>query len=235
MIKRNIIFELILALAITILSATMALASPQRIISLSPAVTEQLHLLGEYDKIVGNTTYCLVPAGQKGKEKVGTIVDINIEKIVGLKPDLILTTQLTNDRSIRKLKDMGIKVEVFPQPKGFEEICQQFIRLGDIVRKRDKAEEIVSKAKGKVREIRKRVEMLPKPKVFVQLGAKPLFTATGDSFVDDFIDFAGGVNITHNLKRGLITREEVIKKNPDIIMIVTMGIAGDREKKVWRK
>lgn len=231
--KRNIVFGLVLAVVIIVLSATMALAAPQRIISLAPSVTEQLHLLGEYDRIVGNTTYCQVPAGEKGKEKVGTIVDINLEKIVSLKPDLILMTQLTNEKSIRKLKDMGIKVEIFPQPRGFEEICGQFIRLGEIVGKRDKAEEIVLKAKGEVREIRKRVETLPKPKVFVQLGAKPLFTATGNSFVDDFVSFAGGINIARGLDIGFYSREEVVGHNPDIILIVVMGIAAEEEKEAW--
>lgn len=229
---KKIIFWAIAGWGLTILSAVTATAAPQRIISLAPSVTEQLRLLGDYDKIVGNTTYCLVPPGEKGKAKVGTITEINVEKIASLKPDLIITTRLSSEKGIRKLEGMGIRVEVFPQPKGFEEVCEQFMRLAEIMGKRDKGAKIVSKARREVEEVRRKVANLPtRPKVFIQLGAKPLFAATGESFVDDFIDFAGGVNIAGG--GGLYSREEVVRQNPDIILIISMGIAGEEELKEW--
>jgi len=81
----------------------------------------------------------------------------------------------------------------------------------------------------------KGVEGLSKPKVFVQVGAKPLFTITGESFVNDFIRFAGGINIAQNQSSGFYSREEVLKQDPDVIIIVTMGIAGEEEKEVWQR
>ncbi|MCK5558407.1 MAG: ABC transporter substrate-binding protein, partial [Candidatus Hydrogenedentes bacterium] len=73
------------------------------------------------------------------------------------------------------------------------------------------------------------------PKVFIQLGTKPLFTANKESFLNDYVKLAGGTNIAEDAKTGLYSREKVIRKNPDYIIITSMGLAGEDEKKVWGK
>ncbi len=208
---------------------------PQRIISLGPSITEQLYLLGLQDRLIGCTIYCKKPKEAESKEKIGTVVEINLEKIVSLKPDLVLATSLTDPKTIEKLKRLGIKVVSFSSPKNFVQICEQFLKLGKITGRQKVAEKLVEEAKQKAESLRKKVKGLPEPKVFVQVGAKPLFTVTGDSFVNDFIEFAGGVNIAQNLNMGLYSREEVLKNNPDVIIIVTMGIVGEQEKEIWER
>ena len=208
---------------------------PQRIISLGPALTEELYLLGLGSKLVGNTVYCKIPPEAKNKEKIGTVIDVNIEKIISLEPDLVLATSLTDSKTIDKLKNVRIKVVKFNQPKNFNEICEHVLRLGKITGKEKEAKKIIKIARDGVNIIRKKVEKLQKPKVFIQLGSKPLFTVTGDSFVNDFIEFGGGINIVRKLKSGLYNIEDVLKKNPDVIIIPTMGIIGEQEKKNWQK
>ncbi len=208
---------------------------PQHIISLAPSITEQLCLLGLQDHLIGVTTYCDRPPEMKDKEKVGSVVEVNIEKIFRLKPDLVLASSLTNPKAIEKLKGLGIRVTHFPTPKSYDQLCEQFLELGRMTGREKVAEKIVREAKERVERIRKSVEGLPKPKVFVQLGAKPLFTATGEYFVNDFIEYAGGINISQDQSIGLYSREEVIKQNPDVIIIVTMGIVGEEEKAVWQR
>lgn len=208
---------------------------PQRIISLGVALTEELYILGVDDRLVGCTVYCQKPPEAKKKEKVGTVIEVNLEKVVSLKPDLVLTTSLTNPKAKEKLKNLGIKIVDFPQARSFAEACEQFLRLGRIVGKEREAEEIVNSAKAKVDSLKKRVTGLPKPRVFMQIGAKPLVTVTQDSFVNDFIEFAGGVNIAKGLKSGRYSREKVLEANPDVIIITTMGLSGEREKQVWQR
>ena len=208
---------------------------PQRIISLGPFVTEQLYLLGVEERLVANTVYCKRPPDAQKKEKIGTVVKVDLEKIVSLNPDLILVTSLTNLKTVEKLKNLGMRVINFQYAKNFTEICEQFLKLGKAVSKGKEAKEIVDIAKKKVSLIKKRTDKLPKPKVFIQIGAKPLFTATRNSFVHDFIELAGGINIAAPLKSGLYNREKVIISNPDVIIIATMGIAGEEEKKIWQK
>lgn len=209
--------------------------APKRIISLAPAITEELYLLGVEDKIVGVTTYCHRPPDAQKKEKIGTVIRVNIEKIVSLKPDLVLELSMNDLKQIEKLKNLGIKIVSLSQPKDFSGICDQFLEVGKLVGKKNQAKEIIDIAKKKVNSIKEKVRKLEKPKVFVQIGVKPLFTVTKGSFIHDFIELAGGINIASGTKTGLYAREEVLRKNPDVIIIVTMGIAGEQEKKTWQK
>lgn len=208
---------------------------PERIISLSSAITEQLYLLGLGDKIIGNTIYCQRPESARHKKKVGTIIEVDIEKIVGLKPDLVLATPLTNPKAKEKLKNLGIEVITFPVANSFKEICEQFLELGKLTGREKEAQNILKKINEQIISIKQRVKRLSQPRVIVQLGAKPLHVVTRDSFINDFIEFAGGINIGPNGKSGLYSREKVLKDNPDVIIITTMGIAGDEEKKNWKR
>jgi len=210
-------------------------AYPQRIISLAPSITEQLYLLGVQEKLIGCTLYCKRPKEAEAKEKVATAVEVNLEKVVMLKPDLVLATSLTNLKAIKKLRSLGIEAVSFPPPKNFAEICGQFLEIGKIVGREREAEQLLEQAKERVKNIKERVKGLPKPRVFVQIGARPLFTTAKDSFINDFIEFAGGINIAQDLNSGIYSREKVLKENPDVIIIVTMGIVGEEERETWRR
>ncbi|OGW75196.1 MAG: hypothetical protein A2Z72_03960 [Omnitrophica bacterium RBG_13_46_9] len=157
-----------------------------------------------------------------------------MEKIVMLEPDMVLATSLTDVRAVEKLGRLGIKVISIPPPGSFDELCKQFLELGEILGEEEKARKIVNDARNKVGLIRKKAGNLSSPRVFVQIGSSPLFAATDDYFIDDFVGFAGGTNIAEKSKTGLYSREEVIKRNPDVIVVVTMGIAGDKEIENWK-
>ncbi len=208
---------------------------PQKIVSLGPGITENLYILGAGNKIIADTIYCTRPAAAKKKPKIGSVIRANVEKIVSLKPDIVIATSLSNSRQIKKLKNLGIRVVSFSQPRNFSQICKQFLKLGKIVGEKEKAREIIAKAIRQVNSVREKTKNLPKPKVFVQIGARPLFTVTKKSFISDFIKFAGGINTAKNSKTGLYSREKVVESNPDIIIIVTMGVTGRREKEIWEK
>jgi len=208
---------------------------PHRIVSLIPTVTEELYLLGAGDKIVGVTVYCQRPPEAQAKEKVGTVIDANIEKIIELRPDLVIASPLADHKQIRKLRNLDIEVKIFTEAGDFHGLCTNFVTLSRLLGKEQKAEEIVEKAKTELQAIKNAIAGFAKSRVFVQIGANPLFTAKGDSFINDLIECAGGINIGSDAKTGIYSREEVIKRNPDIILIVTMGIVGEKEKEVWRR
>ncbi|MDD5528830.1 MAG: ABC transporter substrate-binding protein [bacterium] len=222
----NLIFVVLLFVANTY---------PQRIISLGPVVTEELYLLEVNDKLVANTIYCQIPQDAQKKEKIGTLMEINIEKIVSLKPDLVLATPLNNPKQLEKLKNMGINVINFSSPENFQQICEQFLKLGNIVGKEFESIEIINQTAEKIDSICKKVENLPKPKVFIEVGANPLFTAPKHSFIHNLIELGGGINVGVDTKNGLYSREKVLKQNPDIIIIITMGVVGEQEKEIWQK
>ncbi|HOK56646.1 MAG TPA: helical backbone metal receptor [bacterium] len=206
---------------------------PERIVSLGPAITEDIFLLGKGDKIIGNTIYCTRPEEAKYKEKVGNVIDVNIEKIYSLKPDIVFATNLTNPKDVKKLRDLGIRVEIISYSLNFKQLCNDFIKIGKIIGKEKEAKEIVEKVKREIEEIKKKSKR-KKPKVLIQVGTRPLWVAGTDSFVNDIIEFTGGENVIKG-KGGIYSMEEIIKLNPEIIIITTMGIDTEEEKKNWKK
>jgi len=221
-----------------LLSHALALPAPsipQRIISLVPNITEELFDLGVEDRIVGVTTYCQRPLEAQSKERVGAVVEVNVEKILSLQPDLVIASPLTDHKHLQKLQAVGIRVELFPAPQDFQALCNGFLQLARLVEKEKQAREIIQQAERELDSIKGRVKGLSKPRVFVQIGERPLVAAGGDSFIDDFVTFAGGVNIAHEVKTSVYSREEVVRKNPDIIIIAKMGMAGEQEKAAWVK
>ena len=213
--------------------------APERIISLGQTITERIYLLGADRNLIADTVYCVQPEDAKYKEKVGTLLQANLEKIVALKPDLVIASNLARPKQLRKLKDLGIRVVQFSYPKNFSEMCRQFLELGELLGKEEKAKEIIDNTRKEVAAIRMKARNLPKKRVFIQLGIKPLHAVTRESFLNDYIEFAGGENIALNEGRGAYSREKVLRENPDVIIISTMGSSegetGKKEKESWMK
>jgi len=181
---------------------------------------------------VGHTNYCHI-ALDDNKEIVASAVTVNLEKVITLRPDLVVTTAMTNPETIEMLRRAGIKTEVFQTPRSFEEICMQFETLGHITGTSETAGAIIKEVTRRVNEIKASHHYNTAPAFFFQIGSKPLFTVLENTFMDDYITFSGGKNIADGFTRGTINREFVLMKNPDVIIIVNMGISGEEEKKIW--
>lgn len=204
----------------------------KRIVSLVPWVTKSLYVMGEQGRLVGCTNYCPVEASDH-IAVVSTAVSVNIEKVVMLKPDLVIASSLIKPETIDNLRKLGLRVESQPYPQSFDEICIDFIQLGEWAGQGAKARTIIMQQKERLQKLRAAVPTGKTPNVFFQIGAKPLFCAVSDTFMDDFIRFSGGENIAAGLKIGSVTREYVLKQNPDVIFIVTMGMVAEEEKNTW--
>ena len=242
--KRMIRSLLILVLLFAFLDPSMTQAgalsdaAPSRIISLSPIQTENVFLLGAGDLMVGNTTYCTRPDTARNIEKIWSVMEINIEKIIGLQPDLILASNLTPSSLVEQLGKLGFRTRTFRQTSSFKEICHQFLELGRILGREQLAEKIIDEAQRRVDTVRCRVEHLPKQKVFLQVGANPLFSSVENSFTNEYIVFGGGVNIAQKKPAGAMTTEEVIALAPEVIIIAVMGSEdgiGAQEIKRWQQ
>jgi ABC-type Fe3+-hydroxamate transport system substrate-binding protein len=204
----------------------------KRIVSLVPWVTKSLYVMGEQSRLVGCTSFCPVEAADK-IEVVANAMNINIEKVLLLKPDVVIASSLIKPETIDNLKKLGLKVVYQAYPKSFEEICTYFVQIGELVGQGAKAKEIVSQQKARLAKLKAGIPAGKNPNVFIQIGAKPLFCAVPDTFMDDFIRYSGGKNVASGLKLGSVTREFVLKQNPDVVYIVTMGIVAQEEKDIW--
>jgi iron complex transport system substrate-binding protein len=199
----------------------------QRIISLAPSTTEILFSLGLDEEIVGVSTFCNYPAQARDKEKVGTFSQPNIEKIISLKPDLIFATGLEQATTVEKLKRLKLNVYV-SDPSNIQELFDSIKEIGKLVNKEAESEKSVSQMESKIEEIKIKVKDIApdkKPRVFMEIWHDPLMTAGKGSFVDELINLAGGINIAYDTPRAYsyFSPEQVIKRNPDCIILGYMG------------
>jgi len=205
----------------------------ERIISLSPQITESLYLLNKEKQLLAVTSYCKRPKEATLKEKIGSPLRPDIEKIVSLQPDLVLGSREGNPPWImERLKRLGLRVVYFDRPKNVNGLLENFIELSRVVRASDQGAAIV---RG-VREGLTGTDRRPSFKVLWEVEADPLMVASTASFANDIIRLAGGANVVDTeLPYPRINREEVIIKGPDVIVLMDMGYSVDAEMKRWRR
>lgn len=207
----------------------------KRIVSLVPSVTQSIYQMGAQSRLVGCTSYCKEGVANH-KPVVSSAVKMNVEKIVELKPDLVVASGLTNPKDIETLKKFDINVVTFMTPIAIEEIYNQFYKIGCYMGAEEKAGKIIAEARAEVQKIRlSRAQKKEKPTVFFQIGADPIFAVLRNTFMDNYITILGARNIATELEYGTVGREFVLAKNPDYIFIATMGIVGENEVSAWKQ
>jgi iron complex transport system substrate-binding protein len=215
-------------LALSLFLGFLKEAFPLRLVSLSPSATEAVKLLGAEDKLCGATYHCRV---SKNVARVGTILCPNIEKILKLEPDFVLISPLCRRRHAEKMKELGLHLFLYRRGGDFEEVCKAFLELATLIKKEKEAERVIERAR-KILHSSKRVKGC---KIFWQVGRRPLVTVSEGSYADGLIKKAGAVNIfSSSFSYPRCSLEEVIKREPDAILIVTMGM-GQEEKRWWSK
>jgi iron complex transport system substrate-binding protein len=210
----------------------------KRIISLAPSITEILFAMGLDEEITAVTNYCDYPKAVLNKPRIGGYTNPSIEKIVSLKPDLIITTKDGNRwKTIHRLSDLGFSVYLI-DPLSFYGITKAIYHIGGIVGREEESKKIIANMISKKEEIAKRTKSLPKPKVFFQIGYAPIITVGRRTFADDLIRLAGGKSISENelISYPLYSIETILSKAPDIIIISSMDSNKDYMNLVekWR-
>ena len=227
MIKFCYRLPVVILFFVFIQESCMAVSS-MKIVSLAQSLTNNLVTMGAESEIVGCTDYCRT---KTKKQIVATSINVNVEKVLTLKPNLVIATDLTNKNAIKSLRNLGLNVVVYQTPKSFEEICEQYSDLGRRAGKAKEASAIIAQTKKTVNAIRA-VKRNPY-KMFIQIGSNPLFSVIPGTYMDELITFTGSRNIAFDMKSGSINRESVVNRNPDVIFIASMGGIGATEKKQW--
>jgi len=194
-----------------------------RIVSISPATTEIACAIGLEDDLIGVSTYCDYPPGVKSKEKVGSFSEPNIERILVLKPDIILATGLEQAQAVEKLKKIGLIVMV-SDPKNFRELYDSILEIGKACGRRDEAISLINEMKKTISDVSEKVSFVrpdKRPKVYFEIWHDPIMTAGKNSFIDEMITLAGGVNVTSDATRPFsqFSPELIVKRDPDVIIL----------------
>jgi len=194
---------------------------PERIISLAPSITETLFALGLGGRVVGVTSYCDYPPEAKQVEAVGDTLRPGIEKIVALKPDLvIISTSSQLESFVRKLEEVGIPVYI-SNPRNLEGALKSIEAIGDISGAADRGRELAGSLRARVETIESRVAGRERPSVFLILGSNPLITVGRDAFVTDLLDRAGGRSISSDETADYpqYSLETAVARRPEIIFL----------------
>jgi iron complex transport system substrate-binding protein len=193
---------------------------PKRIITISPDITEGIYALGKGSSLVGRSDYDDYPVQALKVPSIGSLLEPNIEKIVELKPDLVITSALFSKEVIKKLEILNIKVIVLYGQENFTGVYDTMEKLGKVVNASEKSLAIVSDMKNKVTEITDKVKTAKKPVVYyvVGFGKSGDFTAGKDTFIGNMIEMAGGENAAKDVVGWKYSVEKLINKDPDILI-----------------
>jgi iron complex transport system substrate-binding protein len=217
-------------------------SEPKRIVSLIPSNTEIAYALGLGEKIVGVNDFDNYPEDVKKKEKIGGM-EFNVEKIISLKPDLVLAHASSANNSkdgLKQLKDAGITVLVVNDAKTFDDVYHSIEMIGKATGTTKKANEIIENMKTKLEAIKekaKNIKEKDKMKVWVEVSPAPeIYTAGKGTFIDDMLKVISAKNVAGDQEGWpMFTEEKAVALNPDVIITTYGYYVKDAAKQVMAR
>ena len=209
-------------------------AKIERFISLAPNLTEIAYAVGAGDRLVGNTTFCDYPEDAKKVQKVGDTLQPSIERILALRPQLVLVSTASQLEIFTKQLDEHRIAVYVTDPRDLEGVFRSIENLGKLLNQEQRAQETVSQLRERASSISQRVSSDKPVKVFYQLSAEPLYTAGRDSFVTDLIRRAGGLSVTADVPEAWprFSQEAAVASRPEAIVLPTDGSMGSANSEV---
>lgn len=216
---------------------------PQRIISTAPSITEIIYALGQQDRLVGVTSYCDYPPEAQKKTIIGDFASPNIETILRLRPDLVV---LLSDRGdvLEKLRPFHIPTLVLTQ-NTLDDIFESIRLLADRIGCTEKGRALASQLNSQLAEIRAGQEGRPRPRILFIVSRTPgslneIYTVGRQCYIGQLIELAGGENVFAEAGGVYpkVSVEEILARNPDIIIDMSMGGAeteaqAERVRSLW--
>ncbi len=196
-------------------------AEPQKVISVAPNISELIYQLDAGDKLVGRTDYCDYPEEVTSVESIGSMNEPNIEKIVSLEPDVVVTSTHFSEENFNKLNDLGITVIELYNENSVDGVYSIIEILGKVLNKQDVAVATINEMKEKEEAVVSAVKDLDKPTVYYVVGFGEFgdYTAGGDTFVGNLLTMAGGENVAADVSGWNYSLESLLAKDPDIIIL----------------
>ncbi len=216
---------------------TISLDSPvTRVVSLSPNISETIYALHAQQLLVGRTDYCNYPEEISSIVSVGDLMSPSIEMIVSLEPDIVLISTLGQNQTIEALENAGITVAYINKSQSMEGTYSLIEDVGLLLGKENEAEMVVQAMKDEVQQVVDRVSSLGKKSVYYVAGFGQWgdFTATGDTFIHEMIEIAGGDNIAKEAANWTFSLEELLSYDPEIIILPpTWGATFEETKEAF--
>ncbi len=235
---KKIIF--IFLLIVTVQNTYGSNKAKVRIVTLSPSLTEIVwDILPKNKKsaLVGVSSFSDFPKSVKKITKVGSYIEPKLEKIVSLKPTLVLSTKRGNPKGkIEKLISMGLNVKV-THIKNLQDLIEIYKKIGQWIGEKDIAIKKSEKIMAASQEIAASAKSIQSNiKVYYQLGHKPAYTINSETFTSHLLELAGGKNIFEKsaTRYPKPKTEVILSRNPDIIFISDFSNKNSKKKEIKR-
>ena len=198
-------------------------APPARIVSLVPSVTELLFAIGAGPQVVGVSSYDHEPPAVEKLPRVGALVDPDLERLLALRPDLVVTYHSQSDLE-QQLARAGVGTFAYAHG-GIKELFTPIGQVGAMSGHPKEAAALASSLEGKLAAVRARSSGKPRPRVLLVFGREPLslrglYASGGIGFLHDLVEIAGGEDVFSDITRESVqaTAEMVLARRPDVIL-----------------
>ena len=196
-------------------------ATPEKIVSIAPNMTELIFTLGDGDKLIGRTEFCDYPEEAFSVPSIGSLYTPDIEAIVALEPDLVLVSTHFAEENLVKLNELGITVLSLYEENDIYGVYTMIETLGTILNRVAEANTLVQNMKDTFDEVTTAIKGHEQPTVYYMVGHGEGgdYTAGGDTFVHGLITLAGGDNIAKDVSGWTYSLERLLEADPDIIIV----------------
>jgi iron complex transport system substrate-binding protein len=228
--------------SLLVASAPAAQEPAKRIISLIPAVTEMLFAMGAGPQVIAVSSFDTYPPEVKGLQRVGALLDPDLERILSLRPDLVIAYGSQQDL-LKQLARASIPVHSY-RHAGLADVNRTIREVGARVGRSSEADALVRKIDADMTAIRQRVATRAKPRTLLvfgrEIGAlRGIYASGGTGFLHDMLDVAGGDDVFADIERESVqaTTELILARKPEVIVEIRAGPGGgaslDSEIRVW--
>lgn len=195
-----------------------------RIISLAPNVTEIIYALGAGDQLVGRTDYCNYPEEVLAVTSVGTLWDPNLEAILALNADVAIASSIVDPSFIESLQKAGVTAYQFYEEESLEGTFALILNVAITIGREDKGLEIVDSLKNRINAVKDKTSGIPEDQrksavYIISYGDWGDYAATGETYLNDVIEAAGGINAAKDGAYWSISKELLLSQDPDVVLL----------------
>jgi len=213
--------------------------NPRRVVAMAPSITEIMYGLDCGERLKGVTRFSDYPEAAGELPSVGSYVNLDLEKIVAVSPDVCIAIKDGNPRAVvERLEELDIPVFAL-NPRGLATVMDAIRHIGRLMGTEKRAQEIVADMQSRIAAVETRVAQAEtRPRVFFQIGISPIVSAGRDTFIHELIRKAGGVNIAGEYESyPRFSTEEVLEMAPEVMIITSMARSEvfERVKARWQQ
>lgn len=192
---------------------------PMKVISISPEMTETLYALGVGDRLVGRTDYCNYPEAVLDVDSIGTLYEVNFEKVVDLEADVVFASSHVQDDTVKQLQNQGVQVIALTWNESLEGVYGYMETIGKVMKRTTEATDLVNSMKNDFDLYTKAIAEVKKPSAYFVTGYGEYgdFTATGDTFLSQLMEMAGSTNAAADGENWRYSLEKLVEKDPDYL------------------